>query len=285
MYENKTLKNPKGTTIIADLNPPSKKTTKEDVVVQKLGTVLFCSCLIIALVSMSVGGGLKWHEMSKTIKAQELEMQIRDANVESLRERLFIISKTASDLKEKLSNLKNKEDLSRRDLEAYIVKKFRVIPQVVAHEVAAQVVKLTKERGVPFSLIVGLIEVESQFKPWAVSKKDARGLMQVMPFWVKKKKEIGMDLKSKYDLHDIGINVAAGIQVFKYHLKEANNDINQGLYLYVGKDRTYANKVFNAMGRFEVFRSTLDTTLRDEENKELSENKTAPKKSDRFVIN
>ena len=188
-----------------------------------------------------------------------------------------------SGLENKLANLKNKEDLSRRDLEAYIIKKFRVIPQVVAHEVAAQVVKLTKERGVPFSLLVGLIEVESQFKPWAISKKDARGLMQVMPFWIKKKKEIGMDLKSKYDLHDISTNIKAGIQVFKYHLKEADNDINQGLYLYVGKDRTYANKVFNAMGRFEVFRSTLDTALRDEENKEFGEVKAAPKKGNRLI--
>ena len=182
-----------------------------------------------------------------------------------------------SELENKLHDLKNTEDLSRRDLEAYILKKYRTIPKVVAKEVSEQVVRLTKERGVPFSLIVGLIEIESQFKPWAISKKDARGLMQVMPFWVKKKKEIGMQLKDKYDLHDIETNIKAGIQVFKYHLKEANNDINQGLYLYVGKDRTYANKVFNAMGRFEVFRSTLDTTLRIEEDRESGEDSQASK--------
>ena len=182
-----------------------------------------------------------------------------------------------SELENKLHDLKNTEDLSRRDLEAYILKKYRTIPKVVAKEVSEQVVRLTKERGVPFSLIVGLIEIESQFKPWAISKKDARGLMQVMPFWVKKMKEIGMQLKDKYDLHDIETNIKAGIQVFKYHLKEANNDINQGLYLYVGKDRTYANKVFNAMGRFEVFRSTLDTTLRIEEDRESGEDSQASK--------
>jgi len=103
--------------------------------------------------------------------------------------------------------------------------------------------------------------------------------MQVMPFWIKKKKEIGMELSSKYDLHDVETNIKAGIQVFKYHLKEAKNDINQGLYLYVGEDSTYANKVFNAMGRFEVFRSTLDTTLRAGENQEELKNaQTSAKK-------
>lgn len=167
----------------------------------------------------------------------------------------------------KLEKLKTKDDMAQRDLEAYILKKYRTIPEIVAKEVAYQVVKRTKLAAVPFPIIVGLIEVESRFMPWAISKKGARGLMQVMPAWITNKKA-NLGIESKYDLHDIGTNVAAGIKVFKIHLKEANNDINRGLYLYVGKDKTYANKVFNAMGRFEIFRSTLDTALRDEENQD-----------------
>lgn len=181
--------------------------------------------------------------------------------------RVIILTEEKKMLEEKLNRLKTKEGLAQRDLEEYILKKYRVVPKIVAKEVATQTAKLTKEEGVPFSLIVGIMEVESQFKPWLVSKKDARGLMQVMPFWVKNPK-IDLGLKDKYDLHDIDVNIKAGIAVYKIHLKEANNDINQGLYLYVGKDSTYADKVFNAMGHFEAFRSTLDTTLRGEENKD-----------------
>jgi len=254
--------------------PPAKRVIKEDVSVRKIGTVLFCTVLIVAFLGLFTVAGLKYKEMSGVIEELNLNNQGLAHDRVDAEVALSVSKFKVHELKEKLANLKDKEDLARRDLEAYIISKFRVIPQVVAHEVAAQAVRITKEEGVPFSLIVGLIEVESEFKPWAVSKKDARGLMQVMPFWVKKKKEIGMDLGSKFDLHDIETNIKAGIQVFKYHLKEADNDINQGLYLYVGKDRTYANKVFNAMGRFEIFRSTLDTTLRDEENKEIGEVKT-----------
>jgi len=35
----------------------------------------------------------------------------------------------------------------------------------------------------PLSLVLGLIEVESAFRKYAISSAGARGLMQVMPFW------------------------------------------------------------------------------------------------------
>ncbi len=242
--------------------------------------VIFTVVMVIAFVGMFVTAGWKISEMNDLIESQKVlladnvvEIGEMYENIGQASRRIEEISSLANTrieslilenkaLKHKLELLRAKEDLPRRDLEAYILKKYRTIPEVVATEVASQAVKLTKEQGVPFSLIVGLIEVESHFKPWAVSKKGARGLMQVMPFWVKNKKA-DLGLKSKFDLHDIGTNIEAGIKIFKIHLEEAKNDINQGLYLYVGKDKTYADKVFNAMGRFEIFRSTLDTKLRD----------------------
>ena len=42
--------------------------------------------------------------------------------------------------------------------------------------------------GLEPELVLGLIEVESGFKKYAVSSVGARGMMQVLPFWVK---EIG----------------------------------------------------------------------------------------------
>lgn len=238
--------------------------------------VIFNTVMVIAFVGMFVTSGMKISEMNDVIESQkegldakiveigEMYEAIGQASrrVEELQAEIEVIASRNWALEDEIALIKAKEDLPRRDLEAYILKKYRTIPEVVATEVASQVVELTKKQGVPFSLIVGLIEVESHFKPWAVSKKGARGLMQVMPFWVKNKKA-DLGLKSKFDLHDIGTNIEAGIKIFKIHLEEAKNDINQGLYLYVGKDKTYADKVFNAMGRFEIFRSTLDTKLRD----------------------
>jgi len=221
----------------------------------------------IIIVMATAGAGVIMHLRHQNAKIVE---QLREGNrrieqelIESKRE-LENAKQSRLKLQNKLASLKDGDDIAKRDLEAYILHKYKTIPKVVAREVACQTVTITKQEEVPFSLVVGIMEVESQFKPWLISKKGARGLMQVMPMWLKNKK-VTFEAKNKYDLHNISTNIKAGIKIYKIHLKEANNDINQALYLYVGKDKTYSDKVFNAMGRFEAFRSTLDTFSADKE--------------------
>ena len=48
-------------------------------------------------------------------------------------------------------------------------------------EYSEYVTKYSKEYGVPEHVIYAMIKVESNFDPFAVSKADARGLMQMMP--------------------------------------------------------------------------------------------------------
>ena len=43
----------------------------------------------------------------------------------------------------------------------------------------------SKRSGLDVSLVLGLIQVESNFRKFAVSSAGARGLMQVMPFWTR----------------------------------------------------------------------------------------------------
>lgn len=266
----------------------------------KAKTIIFVSGLILAIAAaaavttiLSINNrysrmtiayasieGMLLDKTGQLNKANDQLAEIESLAQKMAAEALDKITETKAQNKElttKLERFKTREDWAQRDLEAYILKKYRVVPAVVAKEIAYQVVKQTKKESVPFPLIVGLIEVESQFMPWAISKKGARGLMQVMPFWVKRGKA-NLGIKSKYDLHDISTNITAGIKVFKIHLKEANNDINKGLYLYVGKDKTYASKVFNAMGRFVFFRSTLDTALRDEAGRDAVKDATERKR-------
>ena len=264
MDENKPLLTPKVISVPVEDKTPEEIETKakffrimERVAFVVVIMAVFSVCLLV----------LDKQERKSIIQKTSIAL-LTESKAEAV-SKVVALTEENKVLEEKLADIKDMEGLAKRDLEMYILQKYRVIPKVVAHEIAVQTVEITKEEGVPFSVLVGLIEVESQFKPWAVSKKEARGLTQVMPFWVKKKEALGMEIGSKYDLHDVSIGIRAGIRVLKIHLKEANNDINQGLYLYVGKDSSYANKVFNAMGRFEVFRSTLDTTLRDEEIKEI----------------
>ena len=42
-----------------------------------------------------------------------------------------------------------------------------------------------RRAGLDVSLVLGLVEVESNFRQWAVSSAGARGYMQVMPFWTR----------------------------------------------------------------------------------------------------
>ena len=43
----------------------------------------------------------------------------------------------------------------------------------------------TRRAGLDVSLVLGLIQVESNFRKFAVSSSGARGYMQVMPFWTR----------------------------------------------------------------------------------------------------
>ena len=135
----------------------------------------------------------------------------------------------------------------------YVDKKFQIIPRTVALDIAEQVLAMSKKENISPELVVGIIQVESGFNPMAISKKNARGLMQVMPEWAPK-----FNLKKVSDLHDIDTNIQCGIKVLKIHIEEGKGSISKGLYYYVGKSDSYAAKVYEAMGKFVAFRSTID---------------------------
>lgn len=178
----------------------------------------------------------------------EIQVQHEIANKE-----LIACNDELTKMRERISGIKNVDDLLRRDIFLYIDKKFQLIPKTVSVEIAEQIVKQAKASNVSPELIVGIIQVESAFNPMAISNKNARGLMQVMPEWAPK-----FGLKKVTDLHDIDTNIESGIKVLKIHIEEGKGNISKGLYFYVGKSDTYAGKVYEAMGKFVAFRSTID---------------------------
>ena len=92
-------------------------------------------------------------------------------------------------------------------------------------------------------IILALIEVESNFDPFAISSAGARGLMQIMPFWLD---EIG---HPEDDLFHIGTNIRFGCTILSYYLKREKGNLHRALARYngsVGK-HWYPNRVFNAL--------------------------------------
>jgi soluble lytic murein transglycosylase-like protein len=77
-------------------------------------------------------------------------------------------------------------------------------------------------------LILGLVQVESGFKRYAVSSAGAMGYMQVMPFWVK---VIG---QPRDRLFDTRTNIVYGCAILRHYLDMENGDHFRALGRYNG---------------------------------------------------
>ncbi len=82
--------------------------------------------------------------------------------------------------------------------------------------------------GLDPQLVLGLIEVESGFRKYAVSKSGARGYMQVMPFWTS---TIG---NRKDNLFHLRTNLRYGCTILRYYLDMEKGDLYRALGRYNG---------------------------------------------------
>jgi soluble lytic murein transglycosylase-like protein len=82
--------------------------------------------------------------------------------------------------------------------------------------------------GLDPHLVLGLIEVESGFRKYAVSKSGARGYMQVMPFWTK---SIGA---GEQNLFHLRTNLRYGCTILRYYLDMEKGDLYRALGRYNG---------------------------------------------------
>lgn len=82
--------------------------------------------------------------------------------------------------------------------------------------------------GLDPQLVLGLMQVESGFRKYAVSSAGARGYMQVMPFWVKL---IGGPDDSLFDLRT---NLRYGCTILRHYLDIEKGDLYRALGRYNG---------------------------------------------------
>lgn len=91
-------------------------------------------------------------------------------------------------------------------------------------------------------LVLAVIEVESRFDHFAVSRVGAQGLMQVMPFW---KDEIG---RPQDNLTSIETNIRYGCRILQYYLQREKGNVRYALARYNGSygENWYPERVMNA---------------------------------------
>lgn len=82
--------------------------------------------------------------------------------------------------------------------------------------------------GLDPQLVLGLMQVESGFRKYAVSSAGARGYMQVMPFWVK---VIG---RSEDSLFDLRTSLRYGCTILRHYLDIEKGDLFRALGRYNG---------------------------------------------------
>ena len=148
-------------------------------------------------------------------------------------------------LKQTISQADSFED--RFDAEVWLVQKSAVLAKYVKDDaerlfILKEVHKAAQRVDVPPEFVLAVIEVESHFDRFAVSRVGAQGMMQVMPFW---KKEIG---RESDNLMDIKTNLQYGCTILKHYLDRAKGNWAEALARYNGSYGrfTYPEKVMVA---------------------------------------
>ena len=99
--------------------------------------------------------------------------------------------------------------------------------------------------GLDPQLVLSVIQYESNFRKYAISSADARGYMQVMPFWAK---VIG---SGEHNLFSLRTNLRYGCVILRHYLDVENGDLYRALGRYNGSlgRPEYPNAVLATMNK------------------------------------
>lgn len=115
------------------------------------------------------------------------------------------------------TRVETKED----KIAAYILGKNKTVDVTTAKQLADAIMVKSVQYHIPETLILGVIQTESAFNPFAISNHGALGFMQIIPSWHYDK----VLAQSDKNIYSPATNVAVGVQVLsdckdKYHSLE-----------------------------------------------------------------
>ncbi len=107
----------------------------------------------------------------------------------------------------------------------------------------------SRRAGLETALVLGLIQVESGFRKYAISSAGARGYMQVMPFWARL---IGNGDDRR--LFHLQTNLRFGCTILRHYLDRERGDVFMALGRYNGSrgKPEYPNAVLGARRVWDV---------------------------------
>lgn len=155
-------------------------------------------------------------------------------------------------LKQRLARAAAEADsfLDRFDAQVWLTDmSARLTPQVPDDDERLAILRVAhaeaKRVDLPPELILAVMDVESNFDRFALSEAGARGLMQVMPFWVD---EIG---RPEDNLFQIRTNLRYGCTILRYYYDMEHGDLTRTLSRYNGStgQRWYPERVLGRLSR------------------------------------
>lgn len=179
--------------------------------------------IIVALTAGAAwGGAQKYEELSASVRAG-LQREVSDKAVP------FLAFDTVEEARTWLDAMSKK--LERRFPDRQTREEFLVTVHYEA-----------KRAGLDPQLVLGLIQVESNFRKHAVSSAGARGYMQVMPFWIK------LAENSQDNLFNLRTNLRYGCWILRRYLDIEHGDYFRALGRYNGSlgQAEYPNAVVRA---------------------------------------
>jgi soluble lytic murein transglycosylase-like protein len=107
----------------------------------------------------------------------------------------------------------------------------------------------SQRAGLDPSLVLGLIQVESGFRKFAISSAGARGYMQVMPFWTRVLSEGDASV-----LFQMQANLRFGCVILRHYLQREGGDLTLALGRYNGSrgQMAYPQAVLSAQRAWGV---------------------------------
>ncbi len=152
-------------------------------------------------------------------------------------------------LKKSISEASSFED--RYDAEVWLVAKSTSLARYVKDpEERFRILRLVHKEasrvGLQPNLVLAVIQIESAFNRFAVSRVGAQGMMQVMPFW---KKEIG---REQDNLINLETNLRYGCTILKHYLDREKGRWAPALARYNGSygKTWYPEKVLTAWEKY-----------------------------------
>jgi soluble lytic murein transglycosylase-like protein len=186
---------------------------------------LICGCIVIAMLlapSLAHAGAQIYEPMSASVRAA-LHKAVSDQAVPHLA------------FTSEAEGLAWLTSMSQRLARRFPDRRVREELLVTVHYEA-------KRAGLDPQMVLGLIQVESAFRKYAVSTAGARGLMQVMPFWV------GVIGNNEDNLFHLRTNLRFGCVILRHYLDIEKGDVFRALGRYNGSlgQPEYPNMVLRA---------------------------------------